>query len=66
MIFFNKKEPKPEYYFDPQPDISTHELAVIVGRLSHWGGNMIYPESCLKRQGITDSPMFRHFKRKDK
>ncbi len=63
MIFFKKKEPKAEYYFEPQPDISAYALAIIVKVLPHWGGNMVYTEKYLKKQGLTESPIFHHFKR---
>lgn len=64
MIFSRKKEINIEYYFDPQPDISPYELAIILKVLPHWGDRMVYLEKYLKRQGLTDISIFRHFKKK--
>lgn len=64
MWFFKKKEIKSEYYFEPQADISTYELAIIVKVLPHWGDRMVYLEEYLKEQGLMDRDIFRHFKKR--
>ena len=63
MAFWTK-DVGPEYYFDPQSDISIYELAIIVKVLPHWGDRMVYLEDYLKEQGLTDTSIFRHFKEK--